>query len=166
MARTGRPDLASRPARDRRTRTLGRWGAAYPWVATILAAALLSGCNDLKRAWDRVRGAEEPVELPVLMTTELPFEYPPRLFRDGVHGDVTLRLFIDSLGLVVAESTQVAEPSLHPAFDSAAIEGSRRLVFRPARRGEHRIGYSVLFPIKFRVPGAPVPASDSSRTTP
>lgn len=124
-----------------------------------------SGCDEVKQTWDRIRGAEEPVELPALLTTELPFRYPPALYIRQVHGDVTLRLFIDSLGLVVPESTQVAEPASHPGFDTAAVEGASRLVFRPARRGERRIGYTVLFPIKFRVPGgAPAPVPDTSRT--
>lgn len=134
--------------------------------ATIGALCLVAtGCDDMKQAWDRIRGAEEPVELPALLTTELPFRYPPALYVRQVHGDVTLRLFIDSLGLVVPESTQVAEPASHPGFDSAAVEGASRLVFRPARRGERRIGYTVLFPIKFRVPGgAPAAGPDTART--
>ena len=134
--------------------------------AAVLALCLTgAGCGDLKQTWDRLRGAEEPVELPALLTTELPFRYPPALYVRQVHGDVTLRLFIDSLGLVVPESTQVAEPASHPGFDSAAVEGASRLVFRPARRGEQRIGYTVLFPIKFRVPGGgPAASPDTSRT--
>jgi TonB family protein len=133
-------------------------------LAGLLAA---SGCGEVKQTWDRLRGAEEPVELPALLTTELPFRYPPTLFTQQVPGDVTLRLYIDSLGLVVPESTQVAEPAAHPGFDSAAVEGASRLVFRPARRGERRIGYMVLFPIKFRVPpNTPPLAGDTTRTRP
>ena len=45
---------------------------------------------------------------PVLLTRELPFVYPPALYAAGVEGDVALRLFVDSLGLVVTESTSVA----------------------------------------------------------
>jgi TonB family protein len=133
-------------------------------VAGCLAA---SGCGEVKQSWDRLRGAEERLELPALLTTELPFRYPPNLFTQQVPGDVTLRLYIDSLGLVVPESIQVAEPAAHPGFDSAAVEGASRLVFRPARRGERRVGYMVLFPIKFRVPSNnPPPSGDTTRTRP
>lgn len=136
-------------------------------VVLMAGMLLLVACGDMKQSWDRLRGAEEAVELPALLTTELPFRYPPDLFAQQVPGDVTLRLFIDSLGLVVPESTRVAEPAAHPGFDAAAVEGATRLVFRPARRGERRIGYTVLFPIKFRVPaGASPPASDTTRTRP
>ncbi|HSA55279.1 MAG TPA: TonB family protein [Gemmatimonadaceae bacterium] len=136
-----------------------------PILVAIVSLGLgAAACGDPKQTWDRIRGAEEPVELPALLTTELPFQYPPALYVRQVPGDVTLRLFIDSLGLVVPESTQVAEPASHPGFDSAAVEGASRLVFRPARRGERRIGYTVLFPIKFRVPGAPASAGDTTRT--
>jgi hypothetical protein len=136
-------------------------------VALVVGMLVLGACGDMKQSWDRLRGAEEVVELPALLTTELPFRYPPDLFAQQVPGDVTLRLFIDSLGLVVPESTLVAEPAVHSGFDSAAVEGATRLVFRPARRGERRIGYAVLFPIKFRVPaGVSPPATDTSRTRP
>ena len=137
--------------------------------AVVLAGALaISGCGEVKQTWDCLRGEEEAVEMPALLTTELPFRYPPALFTQQIPGDVTLRLFIDSLGLVVPESTRVAEQAAHPGFDSAAVDGASRLVFRPARRGERRIGYMVLFPIKFRVPpGSPSPAAgDTSRTRP
>jgi TonB family protein len=111
-----------------------------------------------------MRRGRSPVDLPVLLTTELPFRYPPALFMLRVQGDVTLRLFIDSLGAVVAESTQVAEHATEAAFDTAALEGAPRLVFRPARRGGRHVGSAVLFPIKFRVPGAPPLPEDTMRT--
>lgn len=167
---TRRPGASWIPAARRLTQSAaGAFPGAGHVTVRLLAALLIPtvltvACSDLKRTFDRVRGSEEPVELPVLMTAELPFEYPPELFQQRTPGDVTLRLFIDSLGLVIPDSTQVAEPSLHPAFDSAAVAGSRRLVFRPARQGERRIGYTVLFPIKFRVPGSSPVAGDSVRT--
>jgi TonB family protein len=96
------------------------------------------------------------------MTTDLPFRHPVSLYLQGIHGDVTLRLFVDSLGLVVSESTRVQKPARDAAFDSAALEGAPRLRFRPARQGERRIGYTILFPIKFRVPWAPPPPEDTA----
>lgn len=135
-------------------------------LASLLLAVGVAACSDAREAWTRVRGGRDPVELPVLVSTELPFRYPAALHAQRVHGDVTLRLFIDSIGLVVPESTVVAEPAAHAAFDSSAIEGAPRLLFRPARQGERRIGYTVLFPIKFRVPGVPPPPGDTSRHEP
>jgi TonB family protein len=95
---------------------------------------------------------------PALLTKDLPFVYPPALFQARVEGDVGLRLFIDSLGLVVQESTSVVEPSGHPEFDSAAVRGAPYLEFQPARAGGSRIGKNVVLPVKFRLP-----AADSTR---
>lgn len=100
----------------------------------------------------RLSGHQVPIELPVLITTELPFRYPPGLYIEQIQDDVTLRLFVDSLGAVVPESTRVAEPAKYWPFDSAAVLGAARLIFQPARIGERRVSYAVLFPVKFRVP--------------
>jgi len=50
------------------------------------------------------------------------------------------------------ESTQVAEQSGYPAFDSAAVTGSRELRFRPAKFGSRPGPVSILFPVFFRHP--------------
>lgn len=100
-------------------------------------------------------------EEPMLLTTDLPFQYPPDLFAARVEGDVGLRLFVDSLGLVVPESTLVAEPSGQAAFDSAAIAGAPYLEFRPARSDGSRVGRTVVLPVKFRLPPADSPAPDT-----
>ena len=71
----------------------------------------------------------------MLLTRELPFAYPPSLYAARVEGDVGLRLFIDSLGLVVPESTTVVEPSGHAEFDSAAVAGAPYLEFHAGAKG-------------------------------
>lgn len=100
---------------------------------------------------------------PALLTRELPFVYPPALYEAGVEGDVALRLFIDSLGLVVQESTTVAEPSGHAEFDSAAVAGAPYLEFQPARSDGARIGKTVVLPVKFRRPAADSARRDTLR---
>lgn len=109
---------------------------------------------------------EEPLELPALLTTELPFRYPVVPYVQQIHGDVTLQLYVDSLGTVVPESTRIAEHAALAAFDTAALEGAPQLQFRPARRGEHRLGSTFLLPVKFRVPGVPPPPGDTARPRP
>lgn len=99
---------------------------------------------------------------PVLLTRELPFVYPPALHAAGTEGDVALRLFVDSLGLVVTDSTSVAEPSTHAEFDSAAVVGAPYLEFQPAVVAGARVGKTVVLPVKFRLP-SPNPPADSQR---
>lgn len=129
-------------------------------ATTVLVMSLtgwLVGCGD-DGMLGRLMGRRTSVELPALMSTELPFRYPPGLYLEQIQDDVTLRLVIDSLGKVVRESTTVARAARYALFDSAAVEGAAKLVFRPARRGEHRIPFVVLFPVKFRLPNAvPLP---------
>jgi TonB family protein len=121
--------------------------------AAVLAAVVTMGaCRDAP--------GEGGTSDPTLLTRELPFVYPPALYAAGVQGDVGLRLFIDSLGLVVQESTSVVEPSTHAEFDSAAMAGAPYLEFQPAVVGGARVGKTVVLPVKFRLP---VPPADSQR---
>ncbi len=96
--------------------------------------------------------------LPVMLNAELPFRYPQTLYAQRVQGNVTLRLFIDSLGSVYPDSTVVEQSSGYTELDSAAVAGSERLRFRPAMARGARVAVSVLFPVYFRHPEAsPLP---------
>src|SRR5207247_10695513 len=68
-------------------------------------------------------------------------------------GDVTLRLFVDSTGKLLPESTRVAEPSGYPALDSAALAGATGLRFAPAKRHGVPVGTAFLQPVEFRQVG-------------
>jgi len=96
-----------------------------------------------------------------MLNVELPFRYPMPAYQAGVQGNVTLRLFVDSSGRVVPDSTRVVEPSGHGALDSAALLGASRLQFRPARRRGIPIPVSLLFPVHFRRPGTNPLGGDS-----
>jgi protein TonB len=100
--------------------------------------------------------------LPVLTTDAVPFRYPLELYEQRVQGDVTLRLHVDTAGVVVPESLRIAESSGQPLLDSAAIQGAPALLFRPARLGGRAVSLTVLFPVRFRVPTTPRSASDTS----
>ncbi len=121
------------------------------WACGKPAPAREGGTND-------VPPSEEP---PVALNPSPPIQYPPRLFDQRVEGEVVLRLFIDSTGRLVPESTRVAESSGYTGLDSAAVAGASRLRYAPAKR--HGIAVSTLFlqPIQFRhsqasaLPGAP-----------
>jgi TonB family protein len=99
-----------------------------------------------------------PDVLPTMANRELPFRYPAELYGRRVQGNVTLRLYLDSTGTVIADSTRVEEGSGHAELDSAAINGSRDLRFNPARRRGSAIAVSLLYPVYFRHPeAAPLP---------
>ena len=64
----------------------------------------------------------QPDVAPVMLNKELPFRYPPALYAQKVQGNVTLRIFIDSNGAIVPDSTRIAETSGFTALDSAAMK--------------------------------------------
>ena len=96
-----------------------------------------------------------PDELPQMLNKELPFRYPPSLYAKKVQANVTLRVYIDKEGQIVADSTHVAESSGYAALDSAAVRGSTELRFIPAKTRGQAVPVSILFPVYFRHPEAP-----------
>jgi len=127
-------------------------------ASLLLVSLLLPGCVDrdtARRLFAAVRSdAAEPDQLPAARNAELPFRYPPSLYANKIQGNVTLRLFIDSAGAVLPESTRVERSSGYAAFDSAAVKGSEQLSFEPARTRGRPTGVSILLPIFFRHPEA------------
>jgi TonB family protein len=93
--------------------------------------------------------AEEP---PVAINPVSPVRYPPALLAQGIEGRVLLRLYVDSVGNVVPDSTRIAESSGYPALDSAALVGSPELRFSPALLQGRPIAAPFLQPVQFRSP--------------
>jgi len=126
----------------------------------LLAAGLtMGGCNKGSDADQSFSGVgARPDILPVMLNKDLPFRYPVSLYAKKVQANVTLRVFIDKEGQVVAESTHVAETSGIPSLDSAAVKGSGELRFIPAKTRGEAVPVSILFPVYFRHPdAAPLP---------
>lgn len=125
-------------------------------AAAIVLMTSVSGCSGDDAAGGRLNEVgPRPDELPVMLNKELPFRYPPSLYSRKVQANVTLRVFIDQEGQIVAESTHVAESSGHPPMDSAAVRGSSELKFIPAKTRGEAVPVSILFPVYFRHPEAP-----------
>lgn len=94
-----------------------------------------------------------PVEqAPVAINPVSPVRYPPALLAQGIEGRVLLRLFVDSAGTIVPDSTRIAESSGYPALDSAALVGSPELRFSPALLQGQPVQAEFLQPIQFRRP--------------
>ena len=131
----------------------------------VVICLLASGCKARDAAAHVPRimfgGGPRPDEAPQMLNTELPFRYPAALYARKVQGNVTLRLFVDSNGHVVPDSTRVEEPSGYPTLDSAAIAGSQKLRFVPAKLRGAPIAVPILFPVFFRHPEARPLAGDT-----
>lgn len=107
--------------------------------------------------------AEEP---PVAVNAEPAVQYPPDLYDRRVEGDVVLRLFVDSSGHLSPESTRVSESSGFAALDSAAVRGTSRLRYAPARRHGLPVATAFLQTVEFRrVGGSATAAPPAAPTT-
>lgn len=130
-------------------------------LALVAFGVGIGACRDASGERPLLRGLggpERPDEHPVMVNAELPFRYPPALYTRKVQGNVTLRLFIDRDGQVLADSTRVEESSGYSSLDSAAVRGSQELHFVPAKLRGEPLGVAVLFPVYFRHPeAAPLP---------
>ena len=123
------------------------------------------------------QGAPPESEAPVALNPDVPIAYPPAQYEQKIEGDVTLRLFVDSTGKLIPESTRVAEGSGSPALDSAALRGAPALRFAPAKRHGVPVATAFLQPVEFRQVGtvrsgnatvapAAVPTSQLATPTP
>ena len=123
-------------------------------VAGMAALVLACGTEDdgTMKLVDReppppIVPVEEP---PVAINPVSPVRYPPALLAQGIEGRVLLRLYVDSAGNVVPDSTRLAESSGYPALDSAALVGSPELHFSPALLQGRPVSAPFLQPIQFR----------------
>lgn len=126
------------------------------YAVTLAAAAL--ACGDAAPVPDPQDAPAAPPpesEAPVALNPDVPIAYPPALFEQRIDGDVVLRLFVDSTGRLIPESTRVAESSGYSGLDSAALAGSAKLRFAPAKRRGVAVATMFLQPVEFRHPGAP-----------
>src|ERR671918_1140460 len=136
-----------------------------PPISLLLGAFALSACMDRETTQKALEalGASgpRPDVMPAMLNETLPFRYPPALYAQKVQGNVTLRIFIDSQGAIVPDSTRIAETSGFTALDSAAMKGSRDLKFEPAKTQGQPVPVSILLPVYFRHPDAQPLAGDS-----
>ena len=126
-------------------------------AAALLALALACrGREDgTVRLGEHQPDTESPADQPPVATNPVsPMEYPQALLDEGIGGRVLLRLFVDSTGRLVSDSTRLAESSGYPALDSAALSGAPSLTFSPALRNGRPIAAPFLQPVHFRNPRA------------
>lgn len=126
------------------------------FAATLAAASLACGGSAPPPPQDPQGAQAAPPpesEAPVALNPDAPIAYPAALFEQHIDGEVVLRLFADSTGRLIAESTRVVESSNYPALDSAALAGSAKLRFAPAKRRGVPVATAFLQPVEFQHPG-------------
>ncbi len=124
-------------SRTRRGARASRRGARPAITAGAMAlVAAVAAC-----------AGEGEIDQPTPLYGQVPIEYPLQLWDQDMEGETLLRVRVTDTGGV--DSVEVLEPSGHPAFDSAAVDGARALRFRPARRDGERIEVWAKVPVRF-----------------
>lgn len=137
------------------------------FTVTIAAATLACGGSGATPDPQGAQPGPPPeAEAPVALNPDVPIAYPPALFEQKIEGEVVLRLFTDSTGRLIPESTRVAESSNYPALDSAALAGSSKLRFAPAKRRGVAVATTFLQPVEFHHPGTTSTPGPPSLTPP
>jgi TonB family protein len=128
------------------------------WKAVPLLIAVLVACDRKDDGTMRLIDQTAPApaspaeDPPVAINPVSPVRYPPALLEQGIEGRVLLRLYVDSAGVLVPDSTRIAESSGYPALDSAALAGAPALTFSPALLQGRPIAAPFLQPVQFRSP--------------
>ena len=129
-----------------------------PRLLAVISLLVLVGCDrrddGIMRLTDHpapppVTPAEQP---PVPINPVSPVRYPAALLEQGIEGRVLLRMYVDSAGNMVPDSTRIAESSGYPALDSAALAGAPELRFSPPLHQGRPIAAPFLQPVQFRNP--------------
>jgi TonB family protein len=125
-------------------------------AALVLVLAACSGKDDgmvrITPGTDTSADVPAAEQAPVAINPVSPVEYPPPLRDQGIEGRVLLRLYADSAGRLIPDSTRVAESSGYPALDSAALLGATELHFSPALRRGRPVAAAFLQPVQFHNP--------------
>ncbi|HEX6135110.1 MAG TPA: energy transducer TonB [Longimicrobiales bacterium] len=129
-------------------------GRGWTRIAGIAACLLLQACGS----------DVEPVQEPVPLPDPTPIAYPEGLWDRGVQGETEVLVHVNEMGDV--DSVLVSKSSGYSDFDSAAVNGARRLRFTPGRRGDRRIAMWTKIPIRFARDSTSLGASTGSGITP
>ena len=124
-------------------------------LAALAVIAALAACSGPRSSTVKLpSGTPERrgLEPPVVINPDPGVEYPAALFEQGIEGKVVLRLFVDSTGHLVRDSTRIAESSGYPALDSAALSAAAGFRFAPARDNDVPVSVAFLQPVQFRHP--------------
>jgi TonB family protein len=131
-------------------------GRRAVWSSALLGVLACGRAEDgtvrITPGSDVAAAPDAAEQAPVAVNPVSPVEYPRPLRDQGIEGRVLLRLYADSQGKLVPDSTRVAESSGYPALDSAAIAGAAGLKYSPALRRGRPVAGSFLQPVHFRNP--------------
>ena len=154
------------PAKQAAARKVERTPPPAPQPAAVPSPApareAVTGVEVMLPPAPAIAAAAQPAPAPAAAVdkVELPFtdaDYAPNedVFRPpgissrlGEYGTVVLRVTVGINGM--ATQVQLAKSSGYPRLDNAALQGARRLRFKPAIRNGVPVEFSYDFPVKYQ----------------
>ena len=124
--------------------------ALLAWILLGSAGCQAKSGGTITLSADAPSTAHRRDEPPVPLNADSPVRYPAALAAQRLGGTVLLRLFVDSTGTVVAESTSIQESSGYPALDSAAVAAVPDFRYAPALRDGVPAAAPFLQPVNFQ----------------
>lgn len=99
---------------------------------------------------NKIESYEEPLnsddlDVPPQLLSKLSIKYPVKARRDGIKGEVVLRILVSNTGAV----SQVEIEKSIPQLDSAAIQAVEKLRFKPAKKYGMPTDVWVRIPLNF-----------------
>lgn len=137
-------------------------------ASTLSFALLITACHSGGSGASRDSTAADttgPDQVPVAINQGSPVTYPPTLLSRGIEGQVVLRLYVDSAGKVVNDSTRISESSGYREFDSAAVAAAPQFRFAPGLHHGRPTAMEFLQPVYFRQPDSTVVARPGESET-
>ena len=118
-------------------------------LAVATAAVAYAAVGERLSLEGLLGGLRSGQSLPAIKDYErLPFRYPANLWRDGVEGEVVLRVHITAAGTV--DSVKLERSSGFDELDQIALRGARQLVFHPAREENEPVEVWAMLPVRFQ----------------
>lgn len=93
---------------------------------------------------------DDDLDSPPQLLSKLSIRYPSEAKKDGVKGEVVLRILVSNTGAV----TDVEIEKSVPQLDSAAIQAVEKLRFKPAKKYGLPTDVWVRVPLKFEIDGS------------
>ena len=97
---------------------------------------------------DLTAGAKDDISYPSLTNNQSP-QYPEKMRRRGIEGQVKLKVLITKEGRV--KEIEIASSSGYQSLDGAAKKAVMDWQFKPAQRENYRVHSWVLIPISFKL---------------
>lgn len=118
------------------------WAVKYENDWGFISSDLLTKLESYQEPID-----EENLDVPPQLLSKLSIKYPSKARREGIQGEVVLRILVSNTGEVAVVEVEKSIPQL----DSAAVSAAEKLRFKPAKKYGRPVDVWVRVPLNFEL---------------